>query len=212
MPAAADDSGRTPVPGMLRPDTTSKSFLAGAGYVRYHADGRVADTVIIPPQPEVKSWRVREKDNRMSMSVPLMPGLQRTFDRAGHFVWGQQARYEIVISRKGLDTLRIFSSVAGTFPIPDSIRREEFDQAIKNNPMLKSVARFDDIPRNYPAWTSMCLRWEWQLLGDPTRPQERWRHLRCLLPRWRPARRGPRAIPQRLSDLLDPRSGLPYRG
>ena len=155
MPAAADDSGRTPVPGMLRPDTTSKSFLAGAGYIRYHADGRVADTVIIPPQPEVKSWRVREKDNRMSMSVPLMPGMQSAFDRAGHYVWGQQGRYEIVISHNGLDTLRIFSSVAGTFPIPDSIRREEYDQAVKNNPMLKSVARFDDIPRYYPPWTSI---------------------------------------------------------
>ena len=155
MPAAADDSGRTPVPGLLRPDTTSKSFLAGAGYLRYHADGRVADTVIIPPQPEVKIWQVRKKDNRMSMSVPLMPGMQSTFDRAGHYVWGHQGRYQIVISHNGLDTLRIFSSVAGTFPIPDSIRRDEFDQGIKSNPILKSVARFDDIPRNYPAWTSI---------------------------------------------------------
>jgi len=49
----------------------------------------------------------------------------------------------------------IFSSTAGTFPIPDSIRQESFDQAVKGNPMLKSVARFDDIPRYYPAWTSI---------------------------------------------------------
>lgn len=155
MRVAGDDSGRTTVPGMIRPDSTAKTFLAGAGYIRYHADGRVSDTIINPPQPAAKSWQVKEKDNSMTMSVPLTPGMQSTFDRAGHFVWGQQARYEIVISHNGLDTLRIFSSVAGTFPIPDSIRRENFDQAIKNNPMLKSVARFDDIPRYYPPWTSI---------------------------------------------------------
>lgn len=155
MPVAADDSGRTPVPGNVHPDSTTKNFAAGAGYIRYRPDGTVADTIILPPRPETKSWRVKDKDNLETMDVPLLPGQVGTFDRAGHYVWGNQGRYEIVISHNGLDTLRIFSSVAGTFPIPDSTRQENFDQAVKNNPLLKTVAKFDDIPKTYPLWTSI---------------------------------------------------------
>jgi hypothetical protein len=156
MPVAGDDSGRTTVPGMVHPDSTAKSFMAGAGYVRYRADGGVADTIILPPRGQVKSWEVHDKDNNMIMSVPLMPGVQGTFDRAGHYVWGDQANYQIMISRHGLDTLRLFSSTAGVMPIPDSIRQERFDQAVKNNPRLKSVAKLGDIPADYPPWTSIA--------------------------------------------------------
>jgi hypothetical protein len=157
MAVSADDSGRTTVPGMIRPDSTAKSFLAGAGYIRYHADGRAVDTIILPPQSPVKSWQLNDKDNQMTMSVPMTPGRQGTFNRAGHYVWGNQAGYTIVVSRTGLDTLRLFSATAGTVPIPDSIRQDAFDVVIKNNPALKSVAKLGDVPTNYPLWTAITV-------------------------------------------------------
>ena len=157
LPVLADDSGRTPVPGTIRPDSTGKVFLAGVGFIRYRANGSIVDTVILPPRPERKMWRAEADGNTTIWSVPLTAGQQGTFDRAGHYVWGNQDRYAIVISRNGLDTARLFSASTPGVPIPDSIRTDRLKQVLKSNPAMKPVAKLGDIPVNYPLWTAISV-------------------------------------------------------
>ena len=206
MRVAGDDSGRTTVPGMIRADSTAKSFLAGAGYIRYYADGRVADTLILPPQPETRTWQVAVNNDSIAMSVPLMPGMQAAFDRAGHFVWGVQDRYQFVVSRNGLDTLRLFSSSADRFPIPDSIRQEEYDQAIKSDPAMSSVASSTTFPGIYGLDVDRERRLRQLWVSRPGPKSDTTSSMSSHRTASSSARSG--AVSQPLADVLDPRPSM----
>lgn len=77
-----------------------------------------------------------------------------------------------------LDTIRIFESIgASSTAIPDSLRKEQFDSYTKGNPNLRGIARMEDIPTVYPAWTTFAIDGAnniWVLLPGPTGPGSAW--------------------------------------
>ncbi|MEO5798043.1 MAG: hypothetical protein ABIZ70_14495, partial [Gemmatimonadales bacterium] len=179
-PVTGDDNGVISIPGSIKVDTTAgrKSLFAGAGFIRFRLDSTVVDTVLFPIEPARKLWQFHDKQNNSSWSIPFTAGTSSHLDRAGRFIWGNQEDYRFVISKNGLDTVRIFESTApSAAAIPDSLRKEEFDSYTKNNPNLRGIAKMEDIPTAYPSWTNFVIDGDnniWVLLPGSKGPGTSW--------------------------------------
>ena len=179
-PVGADDNGLIPIPGSIKIDTTAgrKSMFAGAGFVRFRLDSTVVDTILFPTAPVRKMWEFHNKENNSTWSIPFTPGTSSHLDRSGRFIWADQEQYRFIISKTGLDTIRIFESLgASSAAIPDSLRKEQFDSYTKGNPNLRGIARMEDIPTVYPAWTTFVIDGAnniWVLLPGPKGPGSAW--------------------------------------
>jgi hypothetical protein len=179
-PLRADDNGLMPIPGSIRIDTTDKKpgLFAGAGFIRYRLDSTVVDSILFPPERERVMWRYQKKGNSSIWSIPFTPGSASHLDRVGRFIWGDQEEYRFIVSKTGLDTVRIFESAIGPVTsIPDSLREEQLASYLKGNDVLRNIAKLSDIPTSYPPWTSFTIDGAnniWVLLPGPKGPGSSW--------------------------------------
>ncbi len=147
----ADDSGRVPIGAA----TGTTRISGGHGLIRFRLDGSVADTVTYPDAPEPKLWSLKNAHTDMGMVIPFSPDRVTALDRSGRLIWGDQSAYRLTVSRRGTDTTRMIESAAATVAIPDSIRQRTLLDAMKHHTWLRGIAKLEDIPREYPAWTSL---------------------------------------------------------
>ncbi len=178
-PLIASRDGMVPVPGTIKPDTSGSStaMFSGSGVVRYGLDGSVVDTMMFPPEPDQPVWRMGDKDNWSINTIPFQPGLTTRFLEDGTMLWGVQGSYRLIVSRTGRDTVRIIESSAESVPLPDSLRVQAVEQQVKEDPRWAAVAKLDDIPTNYPTWTSATGDGAgniWVLVPGPRGESDRW--------------------------------------
>ncbi len=159
-PLLASTDGLVPIPGSIAPDTTDGAetrMFAGSGAIWYRLDGTVRDTMYFPDEPEQPTWKIGDKNNYSINTIPFQPGLLGRFAPDGSFVWGLQDDYRFVISHTGRDTVRLFDYSAEPVPLPDSLRQQAVDDYIAQDPRWKGVAKVEDLPSNYPLWSSMAI-------------------------------------------------------
>jgi hypothetical protein len=170
---AADDSGRIP----MEAPTGTHNINAGHLVARYHADGRVVDTVWYPPAPDPSAWRIKTAHADMGVVVPFTPDRGSAFDRAGRLISGDEGAYRLVYSRTGNDMVRVIDAPATRVRIPDSARESAFTTLTTKYPWLLSAAHFSDIPLDYPVWSALVADGAndlWVLRPGPRGPGDHW--------------------------------------
>ncbi|HEY4101041.1 MAG TPA: hypothetical protein VGM20_09210 [Gemmatimonadales bacterium] len=169
----ADDSGRVP----MEAPTGTHAINSGHLVVRYHADGRIADSVWYPAAPEPAVWHLKTAHADMGMVVPFTPDHVDAFDRAGRLISGEQNRYRLTYSSGGHHVDRLVDAPAAPVRIPDSLRTAEFTAATTRSAWLAGVAHLDDIPRDYPVWTAIVADGAnnlWVLRPGPAGDGDHW--------------------------------------
>lgn len=149
--------GAIPAEIILRdqaPSTTA--YFARRGFVYYRADGTAIDTVRAPAEPKPTMWELRDGKNDFGTFVPFAPSQEQTLTQAGTLIWGNQQRYELIVSRTGADTVRIITAPGTAAPIPDSLRQSEFKAAVAREAWIATKGRLSDIPTAYPLWTTLA--------------------------------------------------------
>ncbi len=179
-PLLAGD-GVAPVPGMIKPDTTSNTqgrLMSGSGAIWYALDGSVRDTTIFPPQPEQPVWRMGDQNDWSINTIPYTAGIRGRFAPDGRYYWGLQGSYRIVVTRTGHDTLRIIEGVPPTpATIPESLRVEQIERYHRQDERWRAVAKLEDIPTTWPMWSSFVVDQSnhlWVLLPGPRGEGEYW--------------------------------------
>jgi hypothetical protein len=138
----------------------------GTPYVRWTLEGIARDTIWAPRQESGKYWTVTIKRggktvSAMSTSIPFMPGLTHTLHPDGGFVYAWTANYEIVRSRTGVDTLRLFGRAWTAELVSDAQRHAEVERRIKGQgdswgeENLRSAFRVEDVPATLPALVNL---------------------------------------------------------
>lgn len=156
---------------------TPDDWFPGRGAIRRRSDGAPLDSVRFPKVPEPRVWRLKNATTDLGYYVPFMPDHERTFDRSGRLVYGDQAVYRLFVSAHGHDTVRIIEAPSASVTIPDSLRRAEFDAAIRFGDWLKPIASLGDIPASYPAWSVLAVDGAdrlWVLRPGPRGPGDGW--------------------------------------
>jgi hypothetical protein len=168
----ADSLGRVYIPVM--PASGAFSDSAGPGWVRYRIDGTVVDTIWRRPQQAAgQYWELKSPQGRSRFIIPFQSGLIDIPWVGGGLLVGDERDYSFTIGPHGTDTALVFGRSYEPVPIPDSVRTATFDRFTARNEKLKAVARVEDIPRVYPAFSDMQVDragWIW-VRGEP-RPGE----------------------------------------
>ncbi len=77
-------------------------------YIRYDLDGSLRDTLVLPPNPQPRTWHVKAGFGGFSNPVPFTPTPQKALPPAGGVVHGWPTEYSIVWARTGRDTALLF--------------------------------------------------------------------------------------------------------
>jgi hypothetical protein len=178
-PLLASTDGIFPIPGTIDPDTTAgaTAMFTGAGAVRYRIDATIVDTILFPPEPDQPYWKIGDKNNWSINTIPFQPGIVTRFLPDGGLLWGLQGSYRLLVSRTGLDTVRIFEWTAARTEIPDSLRTKAVADQIAQDERWRGVARLDDVPTAYPVWTSAVADGAgnyWVLIPGPKGESNHW--------------------------------------
>jgi hypothetical protein len=120
-------------------------------YVRWRTDGRAADTMRLPIEPEYPGWRTA---TGAVYTIPFVAYVVGTLDSHNRYISGNSAHYSLVIARTGNDTMRIVELPGSRAPIPKHIADSLFDRMTARGP-LKEIAKRSDIPTEQPFFTAL---------------------------------------------------------
>jgi hypothetical protein len=140
---------------LAHPPTSPDDNYAGQGVRRYRTDGSKADSLFYPAEPAPRVWALKDATHDLGAMIPFSPERVTTFDREGLLIWGDQQRYQLMLSKTGKDTIRVISAVAPAFPIADSLRQAELADVIKGSDWATNIAKLSDIPTTFPLWTDL---------------------------------------------------------
>ena len=162
-----DPQDRISVPSMVALKTPTEK-PRGTPYTRWSLDGKVLDTVWVPYRDEnVKYWSVSLKEggktvSAMTTSIPFMPGQVHTLHPEGGVVYGWTGKYQVVRSRSGSDTARIFGRAWTPDPVTDERRAGEVESRIKQaggdrwgEANLRAAFNVEDVPTTLPAYQGL---------------------------------------------------------
>lgn len=121
----------------------------------YSLSGDALDSIRLPLAAPVQKWIYSTGRGKGSMSIPFASHTAYRLLRDGSILYGSTGRYQILRSRTGRDTLRMFGRTGVTgVPVPQQFRHSMFER-MTGNPSIKSVAKLSDIPTSYPLWESL---------------------------------------------------------
>ncbi len=156
-----DREGHAAVPGAIGTD--------GGGYrpamLRIRFDGTASDTVWLRDSPApAKRWRASWiADGRtwnMRIPAPLQPALHQRYDAGGRLVYGTTDQPSLIVSRTGLDTLRIIHTTTPAMPVQAAQGDSIFEAALAGMEWraewLIEGGR-DDVPAVWPAWSALSV-------------------------------------------------------
>jgi hypothetical protein len=124
------------------------------------ATGRRVDSITPPSTGAKDGWVVRTKGattTSISTSIYTIPlaGAPYYLElHDGTVLYGRTDRYELLVTRTGRDTMRIFGRRDLT-PVTASpaLRDSLFHSYVDHNEHLRAVASANDIPATFPPWT-----------------------------------------------------------
>lgn len=157
-------NGTVPIMG---PPPAGAPERNGATYLT-HLDGSVTDTILSPLEQDddSRSWSVELKSgkstSRMSMNIPLMPGVRSAYLPSLQQVEGNTGSYLLAIVGLRGDTARVFTAPAQSLTISDTQRDSMFDAAMPKvgsrwRDAVLAVANKSDIPTSWPAWSEIMV-------------------------------------------------------
>ncbi len=145
----------------------SPSATAQHQYVRYQPDGRVVDTLRLPPLPPARLWELRTGFGHWSTGIPFAPQAVVGVLPATGLVYGWSGEYTLVATRTGADTAFLFSLAAPPVPLSEARRAaataEITDFLARNGRNIGGVAseevarviRLGDVPTTAPAFEAL---------------------------------------------------------
>jgi hypothetical protein len=121
--------------------------------VRWHADGRMIDTMLLAAQPEVHAWR-----SPTGGTFPIPFGTWRigTFDSHGSYISGNSAAYTLIVSPRGSDTARVID-VAGNRTAVDAAYVDSVFARYGRIKQIAAIAKRADIPTQQPWFIALHL-------------------------------------------------------
>jgi hypothetical protein len=122
------------------------------GVARYRIDGTVADSLWYPEAPETPTWNVKRGNSTIGVQIPLTPARQTALDAGGALLWGDQGSGAFVVSRDGVDTIRIIEVDLPPSPVTDHDRQQAIDSLTARLKWLVGVARVEEVPEERPRW------------------------------------------------------------
>lgn len=147
----------------------------GPGWIRFHLDGTLVDTLWSRPQPaNLKFWEFSPgPHSRTRFSIPFQPDVSDNPWPGGGLLIGDNGSYSITIAPHGTDSALVFSRSWTPEAIPDSLRKNALESYTAHNAALKAVARLEDIPTAAPAFSAIVVDaeqriWIQQWEKDPT--------------------------------------------
>lgn len=137
-----------------RPPSETEMY-PGSGVRRLRTDGTVNGSYFYPPHPPARVWRLRNANADLGAFIPFTPDREKTVDRHGRLIYGDQGAYRFIVSTDGRDTVRIIEATAVPVLISDSARRAALAEVIEYSPWAEEIARLDEIPTAAPAWLDL---------------------------------------------------------
>jgi len=138
----------------------------GIPYVRWSLDGTELDTVWVPRREPEKLWTVSlmqggKPVSAMITSVPFMPEIAHALHPEGGIVYGWSGNYEIVYSKEGSDSARVFGRAWAPDPVTAERRMAEVESRIRANTgswgeaNVRSAFKVEDLPETLPAYENL---------------------------------------------------------
>lgn len=151
-----------PVPlvdGQGRIATATFSMTNGVGHpglLIFDSLGHRVDSLAQPKAIDPPYWRSQTRNGSTTWAIPFAPSNVNLRLPDGSFVFGRTDRYELIASRNGRDTIRIFGR-SGVVPvmIPAHRRDSVFHARVDRSPALRDIARESDVPSDYPLWQTI---------------------------------------------------------
>lgn len=148
----------------IRSDAAGRIYVAAMGQhnpdlsqmknsmIRYRLDGTVVDTLQLPASPPIPGVDVVSEGHHGYFYVPNAPQTIFTTAPAGGVLYGWNGRYEIIESRTGGDTVRVFGCAWTPMPIAESKREALLKMMTEGNPILTEQVKLSDMPETEPAF------------------------------------------------------------
>ena len=145
-PPMVDASGRLVIAG-----------FNGKGYLfrRFTLSGQAVDSIVVPQAVANGVWNVASGGGQATYGIPFAAATARTMLLDGTMLYGNSREYQLRVTRTGRDTIRLIErrTVAPTL-IPPLLRESTFHQMVDHNADLRSVAKLNDVPKDFPVWSS----------------------------------------------------------
>jgi hypothetical protein len=139
--------------------TASFSMTNGVGHdglLVFDSLGHRVDSLELPKAMVPLAWRSQTKNGSTAWAIPFSPSNVNLRLPDGSFVHGRTDRYELIASRNGRDTVRIFGR-SGVLASPIAARRRDsvFHARVDRSPPLQAIARESDVPTTYNLWRTI---------------------------------------------------------
>jgi hypothetical protein len=139
--------------------TATFSMTNGVGHpglLLFDSLGHRIDSLPQPKAMDPPAWRTPIKGGSTTWSIPFAPSNVNLRLPDGSFVHGRTDRYELLASRNGRDTVRIFGrSGVGASTIPAQRRDSVFHARVDRAPALQAIAKESDLPATYALWQTI---------------------------------------------------------
>lgn len=117
---------RASIPGMNTPEMN-----AHVVYLRFDTLGNPIDTLLVPDKPDGATWTLSQGTQvRMMTWVPFSEQGFTALDPRGGVLHGWTGEYEVIASRDGRDTTRIFGRSWTPEPLADARRDAKYEQRV----------------------------------------------------------------------------------
>ena len=121
-------------------------------YVQSRLDGSDADTLAVPLGPKPHKFLMKAAGVSSGYFVPESPEMLYTVAPAGGILYGWNGRYEVVESRTGTDTVRVFGRNWTAPAIPEPQRQALLKMMQSWSPALAAQVTLSDMPDVHPAF------------------------------------------------------------
>lgn len=144
-----DSEGR-----LIEQDFSSRDGQPVTSYIRYTADVRPADTLVLPPSPSPEVWEITAGTSRMMIMVPFSPGPAAFVDRSGQVWSGRTDSYRLAKLDMTGDTVLVVERSHERLPVRPGERARAVDQVTSGLPPGATVDA-SKIPAQKPVFEAL---------------------------------------------------------
>lgn len=127
----------------------------GSLFRTYTPAGTVLDSIVVPETVVRPVWNIATRGGQATYTIPFAAATDRTMLLDGTMLYGNSGEYQLRVTRTGRDTVRLIERSTGSAaPIPPLLRESTFHSIVDHNVDLRTVAKLNDIPKNFPVWSS----------------------------------------------------------
>ncbi len=143
-----DDHGR-----ITQPSYTVISGKSQQQWVVFDTLGRRVDSLSLPAAMPAKRWTIQSGSGTTGYTIPFAAENRNSRLRDGTLVHGRTDQYQLMITRNGRDTVRIFGRTNVTaVPIPGNYRDSVYHAKVDRIERLRGLATESDVPTSFDLW------------------------------------------------------------